>query len=245
VQIKAVACALLISLASSAALAQTPPPAPPGAPPAPAPAAGLPAAKISAIVRAAGFVPTEPPARVGNAYVVRASDPYGRPMRIAVDARSGAILSVRPMAAMRPWGYGPPDGYYAGYGPYRYGPYQRYPGPGPVPRGPYDDEVAQPWPGPGGPAYPGAPAMRPNPDQKSAAVTPANPPLPRPKPAAKPAAVKPASPQETTPPAAGQTATTRPAELPPETTATTPTPGSAPVPAAPAAPASPPINPLE
>ncbi len=242
VRINAAACALFVSLASSAALAQTPPPY---AARNWGPAPGLPASEIAAIVRSSGLTPTQPPVRIGGAYVLRAVDRYGRPMRIAVDARSGDILSVRPAAALQPWGYGPyrPYGAYGPYGPN--GPYPPYAARGPTPPDPYDDDAAQAWP-----------AARPNPpeqkspdqkslDQKSAAATPANPPVPRPKPA-KPAAVKPApSAPAAAAPSSGQTATSRPVVLPPENPPAKAEPGSQPPAAAPASPALPPVTPLE
>jgi hypothetical protein len=101
-------------LASSAALAQ-PAPLPAG------PVAGLgpvmPPQEIGRILRARGFAPQATPVRNGEAYQVRAIDRYGRQVRIAIDARYGDILMVRPIVMVPPgiYGprpYGPPPGYY-------------------------------------------------------------------------------------------------------------------------------------
>ena len=91
-------------LASSAALSQ-PAPLPAG------PVAGLgpvmPTPEIVRILRARGFAPQATPVRNGEAYQVRAIDRYGRQVRVAVDARYGDILMVRPIAMMPPGAYGP------------------------------------------------------------------------------------------------------------------------------------------
>jgi len=249
VHIKAAACALLVSLASSAAFAQMPPPYGERAW---GPAPGLPPGEVTAIVRSRGFSPMQPPVRVGPTYLLRAADRSGRPVRVAVDARSGAILAVRPAGGPQQWAYGG----YRGYGPYGpepgyrpYGPYEPYAARGPMPADPYGGEAMQPRPGPGLNAYPGAPTTQSlQPNQKSAVVTPANPPVPRPKPA-KPAAVKPAeTPAEAAPPA-GEIATSRPVTLPPAATKSEAgDQASAAAPKAPAtasAPAFPPVAPLE
>ena len=247
--IKAAACALLVSLASSAALAQMPPPYGERGW---GPAAGLPAGEVTAIVRSRGFIPMQPPVRIGATYLLRAADRYGRPVRVAVDARSGAILAVRPAGGPQQWAYGG----YRGYGPYGpepgyrpYGPYEPRAARGPMPADPYGGEAMQPPPGPGPNASPGAPAAQPaQPGQKSSAVTPANPPVPRPKPA-KPAAVKPAETPAEVPPPAGEIATSRPVTLPPAASATKSDTGAqtntAAFGATPGAPAFPPVAPLE
>jgi hypothetical protein len=54
--------------------------------------------EATGIVRSMGFVPSSPPARNGLNYVVRAAGPRGRPVRVVIDARSGDVLSVRPIA---------------------------------------------------------------------------------------------------------------------------------------------------
>jgi hypothetical protein len=194
VSIKSAACAVAICLASSAALAQ-PAPLPPG------PVAGLgpimPPHEIGRILRAHGFVPQATPVRNGEAYQVRAIDRFGRQVRLAIDARYGDILMVRPIVmvpaeAYGPRPYGPPPGYYGDEPPT--GTVDVYPPPGAGP-----------------------------PPARTATVTPAHPPIPRPKPVAKPAAATPApeakpaapNPDPTTtgaaPPAAAPSASAPPA----------------------------------
>ena len=56
--------------------------------------------EATGIVRSMGFVPSSPPARNGLNYVVRATGPRGRPVRVVIDARSGDVLSVRPIATL-------------------------------------------------------------------------------------------------------------------------------------------------
>jgi hypothetical protein len=106
--------AVAICLASGAALAQ-PAPLPAG------PVAGLgpvlPPQAIGKILRANGFAPQATPVRNGEAYQVRAIDRHGRQVRLAIDARYGDILMVRPIAMVPPGAYGPrpygpPPGYY-------------------------------------------------------------------------------------------------------------------------------------
>jgi hypothetical protein len=146
-------------VASSAALGQ-PAPLPAG------PVAGLgpvmPPSEIVRVLRAQGFVPQATPVRNGEAYQVRAIDRRGRQVRLAIDARYGDILMVRPIAM------GPPGV----YGPRQYGPPPGY-------YGYYDDEP--PTGAVGG--YP-PPGVGPSPSHTATA---APPPIPRPKPAAKPA----------------------------------------------------------
>ena len=155
--IKSAACAVVMCVASSAALAQSAP-LPAG------PVAGLgpvmPPSEIVRVLRANGFVPQATPVRNGEAYQVRAIDRFGRQVRLAIDARYGDILMVRPIAmgppgAYGPRPYGPPGGYY-GY---------------------YDDEPPT-----------GAVGAYPPLSGHTATLAPAHPPIPRPKPAAKPAA---------------------------------------------------------
>ncbi len=57
----------------------------------------LPAHEIATIVRSAGFVPMSPVMRRGGIYVLRASAPDGREMRLTVEARRGRILSATPV----------------------------------------------------------------------------------------------------------------------------------------------------
>jgi hypothetical protein len=139
----------------------------------------LPPQQIAKILRTHGFVPQATPVRNGEAYQVRALDRMGRQVRVAVDARYGDILVVRPIA-MAPAGayapYGPPPYYYGG----------AYP---PSPRVrplPPDQSAALT------PVHP--PLPRPKPAAKPAAVAPA--------PAAAPEASPPAAAPATAPPAA-------------------------------------------
>jgi hypothetical protein len=214
-------------LASSAALAQ---PMPPTADPMAALGPVLPPQEIARILRANGLAPSATPVRLGEAYQVRATDRAGRQVRVAIDARYGDILSVRPIVMAPPGAYGP--GPYAA-GPYAAGPYG--PPPGRMP----PDYYGGPPPGTAG-AYPPAPGVRPTPPADPAArLTLVQPPLPRPKPVAKPAAVKPAA------QAPGSTpAEPAPATAPPPAPAPAEAP-SAPPAAQPAAPAIPPVAPLE
>ncbi len=100
--------------------------------PAPATAqAELPAYEIVTIIRSAGLDPLGRPVRRGPAYVLRALDAYGQEVTVAVDARQGRILSVRPvMPVAAP--YGPPGQAYVPP-PYSveppYAPQPYYPGP--------------------------------------------------------------------------------------------------------------------
>jgi hypothetical protein len=72
----------------------------------------VPPYEILRTVRAAGFEPLAPPLRERTTYVVRAIDYRGVPMRVVVDARSGAIRDANRIVA------GP-----GLYGPYVPGPY--------------------------------------------------------------------------------------------------------------------------
>jgi hypothetical protein len=60
--------------------------------------------RIARIVRSAGMTPLSSPARRGPVYEVVAIDPEGRHVRVAVDAYRGSIMSVRPVAVLRPNG---------------------------------------------------------------------------------------------------------------------------------------------
>lgn len=62
----------------------------------------LPAGEIPAIVRAAGFMPLSPVMRRGDSYVLRASAPDGREMRVIVGARRGEIISASPVVPAGP-----------------------------------------------------------------------------------------------------------------------------------------------
>jgi hypothetical protein len=66
------------------------------------PAGAMPPRQIVLVVRSAGLLPTSEPALTGTAYVVRAVDRYGTPLRVMIDARSGSILSVRRLALTEP-----------------------------------------------------------------------------------------------------------------------------------------------
>jgi hypothetical protein len=68
---------------------------------------GVPPYTVDAIVRSTGLVPLGPPSRRGAAYVVVATDRYGRQMRVIVDAYAGEVISVRPMLAAVPYGAAP------------------------------------------------------------------------------------------------------------------------------------------
>jgi len=216
VSIKSAACAVAICLASGAALAQ-PAPLPAG------PVAGLgpvmPPQQIGQILRARGFAPQATPVRNGEAYQVRAIDRYGRQVRVAIDARYGDILMVRPIAMLPPGAYGPRP-----YG---------------APPGYYDDLPT----GAVG-AYPPPPGVGPPPG-RTATLNPAHPPIPRPKPAAKPAAVTPApaGAADAQPAAATPTPTTAPA-APASAAPADATPAPAASHAAPPA-SMPPVAPLE
>lgn len=78
----------------------------------------LPASEVAAVVRSAGFVPISPAMRRGNSYVLRASAPDGREVRVIVGARNGEIVSASPVVAAAPAGE-------------RLGPYERMEGPPP------------------------------------------------------------------------------------------------------------------
>ena len=71
----------------------------------------LPAHEIAGIVRSAGFVPISPAMRRGESYVLRATAPDGREMRVIVSARGGDIVSAVPVIddvrgePIRPQGY--------------------------------------------------------------------------------------------------------------------------------------------
>jgi hypothetical protein len=57
----------------------------------------LPPYEIVTILRSSGFDPIGRPIRRGPDYVLRATDDDGREVRVAVDARSGEIVSVTPV----------------------------------------------------------------------------------------------------------------------------------------------------
>jgi hypothetical protein len=112
-------------LSAVASLAQSSPNSSPSA--LQAPLRGfVPPYEILRTVRAAGFDPLAPPLREGTTYVVRAIDFRGVPMRVVVDARSGAIRDANRIIA----------------GPGLYGPYV----PGPYAPVSYGRRAMQPYP---------------------------------------------------------------------------------------------------
>jgi hypothetical protein len=166
----------------------------------------MPPQEIGKILRANGLVPQATPVRNGEAYQVRAIDRRGRQMRVAIDARYGDILMVRPIVMVPPGAYGPRP-----YGP---------------PPG-YDDDMPTGAIG----AYPPPPGAG-----RAAALTPAHPPIPRPKPAAKPAAATPSTPQAAPAPAASAAPPAASAPETPAPAATTSPPAAGPPAAAPSLP---------
>lgn len=86
--------------------------------------AGLPARDIVAIVRASGYEPSGRPVRRPGIYVVRALDPGRHAFDLTLDARSGRIVAVRPVARAVPMGrtVQPPYGAYRLRRPYVFGP---------------------------------------------------------------------------------------------------------------------------
>jgi len=95
---------------------------------------GLPPYEIVRIVRANGLAPLSRPVRRGPTYMLAASDRSGRQLRVVVDARSGEILTVTPVLAMR------------SYGPWLASPYD--PRILPVPRPPIRLPMRRPRPSP-------------------------------------------------------------------------------------------------
>jgi hypothetical protein len=111
--------------------------------PSPSPLRGfVPPYEVLRTLRGAGFEPLAPPLREGTTYVVRALDFRGVPMRVVVDARSGAIRDANRIVA------GP-----GLYGPYMPGPYApAYYGRLATPPYPPPDDIE---PGYGRPSYVG------------------------------------------------------------------------------------------
>jgi len=189
------------------------------------PIAGMPGQGVVGMVREMGLDPIGSPARSGNFYIQRASDYYGRPMRVVVDARRAQVVSVEALNAAGSLHAGP----YAAASP-RYAPgvYGRgaYPGYG----APDGEDMDQPMPLPQ--------QVTPKPGTKSAAVSPAKPPVPRRRPAAAPqeaaGAIEPV--QSTS----RATAAPNTVAVPAPATEARPSP-----PAAPPAPVMPPVAPLE
>jgi hypothetical protein len=197
--IKSAVCAVAICLASGAVLAQ---PAPLPAGPVGRLGPVLPPQEIGKILRANGFAPQATPVRNGEAYQVRAIDPRGRQVRLAIDARYGDILMVRPIAMAPPGAYGPRP-----YGP---------------PPGYYNDDMPtgaiSAYP-PAPPAKP--PIPRPKPAAKPAAAAAATPAAPEAAPAS-PASVAPPASSPAEPPAAAPAAATPAASAPPAATSMPP-----------------------
>jgi hypothetical protein len=149
----------------------------------------VPPYEILRTLRGAGFEPLAPPLREGTTYVVRALDFRGIPMRVVVDARSGAIRDANRIVA----------------GPGLYGPYM----PGPYAPASYGRLAAPPYPPPddiepgyGRPAYVGTSEQSPGDRHTSGLV-----PLPR----ARPGSLASGSVNEKKPVARPDVATTAPA----------------------------------
>jgi len=196
---------------------------------------GLPPHQIMRIVRQAGFVPLSGPVRRGPNYLVVAAAPGQGPMRVAVNAYAGDVVSVRPVMAAPP--YGMPGAPPYGAAPYD-GPPPRY---GAVPRelkDPPDDARNEPpvYGRPSAGIEPGAPPVPPRPipnprlanapttgSINTAPVPPARTPIPRPRPnvASNGGSVAPATPAA------------RPADAPAETQSGPPAAANAPAPAKP------------
>jgi hypothetical protein len=172
----AFAIAGLVMLGAGPAMAQY------GYPPRPAMSVGgMPPEGVFQMVRQMGLEPVGPPVRNGPVYFQRAADYYGKPLRVVIDANRAQVVSVEAIG-------GPPAMYRGPYastgGPYWRRPYSPY---GVMP--PDDDDDYAP-PGllmapHGQPPQPGLPAAS-QAKPKSAAVTPARPPVPRKRPAAAP-----------------------------------------------------------
>jgi hypothetical protein len=142
----------VVVVAAGHAQVSLPPQNPPMVAPGPPPALLLPSApgfvstyEIVRTLRSAGFDPLAPPLREGTIYVARATDYRGIPMRVVLDARTGAIRDANRIVP----GPGNYTGPYGGvYSERAYGPY------GPGPYGPDADDQgdAEPYgPGPYGP----------------------------------------------------------------------------------------------
>jgi hypothetical protein len=121
-----IAFAFCVLSAVSSFAQSSPSPSPPTPP---TPLRGfVPPYEILRTLRAAGFQPLGPPLREGTTYVLRALDFRGVPMRVAVDAHSGAIRDANRIVA----------------GPGLYGPYM----PGPYAPTNYGRLAAPPYPSP-------------------------------------------------------------------------------------------------
>lgn len=148
----------------------------------------IPPFEISTIVRSMDLTPLHRPVFQRGRYVLRAVDQRnGEEVRVVVDARTGHVLSVTPVATA---GLYPPV--------QRYEPQPRY-----APQAPadddeefYDDDRDDLSPPPANPprVIPGPRSSVPAPAPRSAAVTPSEPPLPRPKPEGQQTASQPPAP---------------------------------------------------
>jgi hypothetical protein len=166
VKIRAALCAVLIGLGSGPAFAQMM-----------VPYDLMPPYEVARVVRSSGLIPVAPPMRSGVAYIVRAMDRYGTPVRMVIDGRSGEIVEVRRIAAAAPdYGYPrrepPPYGYSRGEPPpYGYPRGEAAPG-----------YRAAPPPAAAVPSREDRQVPPRTTEPRSAAVTPAHPPVPRARP---------------------------------------------------------------
>src|SRR5262245_44149956 len=148
-------------------------------------ALGVPPWRVMRIVRSAGFQPISAMVRRGPNYVVTAVDRDGGPVRVVISAYDGGIVSVRPVAALQPYGGAAP----APYDP-RSGAVASAPSTEAVPPNDEPSPSYTPPPPPTGsvttaPAQPArTPIPRPRPkvastDTRAAAAAPASPPAAR------------------------------------------------------------------
>ena len=160
----------------------------------------VPPHEVFTSVRSMGLHPLSQPALRGEVYVLRATDRYGAPVRVVVEARTGQVISVGPVARAPDHYYEPvprPPAAIPGPRQWSYEPRAvpaepRYAPPRPAPRFEpgdrlEDDEVGSLPPPRNPPRVATAPrssetAARSS--SASAAAMPAKPPLPRPRPAA-------------------------------------------------------------
>lgn len=141
-----------------------------------APIGPMPPQSVSEMVRQMGLQPVGAPVRSGPVYFQRAADYYGKPLRVVIDAQRAQVVSVEVVG-------GPPmmhGGPYASVGaPYWRRPYA-------YPYGMPDEVIASPGsvmtPHTQPPQAGLPPATLVKPAAKSAAVTPARPPVPRKRP---------------------------------------------------------------
>ena len=89
-------------LAGGSGLAGAEPPRPPQVI-----ADALPPYEVATIIRSSGFIPVGRPVRRGHFYEIQAIDPYDMNVRVAVDARSGRILSVEDATLAAAYARGP------------------------------------------------------------------------------------------------------------------------------------------